>query len=222
MSLPWFAATGSWDNSVLLYSVESACVVTTIDDAHDALVSALDLAHGGGAGARDASLCTGAWDATVKLWRLAPSGLVPHPLLELYEHESPVTSLRVAADGNVVIAGAEDGRVVLWDVRAGGAPVASFSLGEPVTSLCWSDGAAASAASAVLVASSAGTVAQFAPDGRRVATVSIASEARCVCADGPLVVAGAADASLTAWAWRDDGSINARPAAAPDGLSEAL
>ena len=43
-------------------------------------------------------------------------------------------------------------RVVLWDVRAGGAPVASFSLGEPVTSLCWSDGRAASAASCRLVA----------------------------------------------------------------------
>ena len=41
---------------------------------------------------------------------------------------------------------------------------------------------------------------------RRVAAVSIASEARCVCADGPLVIAGAADASLAAWAWREDGS----------------
>jgi WD40 repeat protein len=111
---------------VLLYSIESACVVTTLDDAHDALVSALDLAPTGG-GLRgspiaDAKLCTGAWDATVKLWRLAPSGLARSPELELYDHEDPVTSLRISPDGNVVIAGAEDGRVVAWDARSG-API---------------------------------------------------------------------------------------------------
>ena len=43
---------------------------------------------------------------------------------------------------------------------------------------------------------------QFTVDGQRVASVSNGSEVRCVCADGPLVVAGAADASLCAWAWR--------------------
>ena len=59
-----FAATGSWDNSVLLYSVESACVVTTIDDAHDALVSALALAPGGGAGAPPAC-CSSAMGSTL-------------------------------------------------------------------------------------------------------------------------------------------------------------
>ena len=53
----------------MAYSVESACVVTTLDDAHDALVSTLDLSQS--VGTRDAALCTGAWDATVKARRPA-------------------------------------------------------------------------------------------------------------------------------------------------------
>ena len=96
------AVVGSWDNSVMAYSVESACGVTTLDDAHDALVSTLDLSQS--VGTRDAALFTGAWDATVKVRQAARRHVIQcvSDMLILGVAVTALASRAVGADARAV------------------------------------------------------------------------------------------------------------------------
>jgi WD40 repeat protein len=66
-------------------------------------------------------LATGAWDAVVKLWSLGSVASGEEtPLLELYDHEAPVCCVALNGSATLLAAGAEDGRLLVWDARAGG------------------------------------------------------------------------------------------------------
>ena len=64
-------------------------------------------------------MLTGAWDGTVKLWGLKSSGLGSTPLTEFYDHENPIQSVSLSTDAKLAAAGADDGKVIVWDAKAG-------------------------------------------------------------------------------------------------------
>ena len=100
----------SWDNGVYLYSMRYGSVLSRLA-AHDDAVSAIDIV--------DDTLLSGGWDATVKLWKLTPGGF-SSCLAELDQHESEVKALKLSYNANTAVSGAEDGSVILWDLRCQG------------------------------------------------------------------------------------------------------
>jgi WD40 repeat protein len=64
-------------------------------------------------------LVSGSWDATVKLWPVRLSDATVHlpPVIELYDHEAPISCVAIDDDATLVAAGAEDGTVVIWNIN---------------------------------------------------------------------------------------------------------
>ena len=62
-------------------------------------------------------LVSGAWDASVKVWKVTGDGSGHESVLELFEHESPVVSVAINETYSYVAAGAEDGNLVVWAVN---------------------------------------------------------------------------------------------------------
>ena len=60
------------------------------------------------------------WDATVKLWSVnASTGLLEGaPDVELFDHDTPVQCIAVDSTCRYVVAGAEDGNVIVWGISA--------------------------------------------------------------------------------------------------------
>lgn len=144
------AVTGGLDSSLSVYSVDQGAAVARVDDAHDAALSAAVV------GQRE--IVTGALDASVKLWSVAESD--SREIVAFYDHESPVSC--VAASGRLVAAGAEDGRVLIWDARddAGG-PLGSAVLPDSIAAIAFEQ-----AGSSILALSQSGHIARLALDGR--------------------------------------------------------
>ncbi len=129
-----------------MYSIRSARQLLKLD-AHDDGVSALALAPASSSSTNGGSepphhlLATGSWDATVKVWALKSSGeMDPSPLAEFFDLAAQVQTVALHAPpspaSTLVAAGAEDGRVGVWELRSrcvvttfqatvGGAPVAA-------------------------------------------------------------------------------------------------
>ena len=85
-----------------------------------------------------ATLASGAWNGTVKLWDVATG----EPIATLEGHEGRVSSVSFSPDGATLASGAGDDTVKLWDV-ATGEPIATLERqGSGVTSVSFSpDGA---------------------------------------------------------------------------------
>ena len=100
-----------WDCAITVYDAATGSLLRRLDDAHDAAVACGRL--------KGNVLCTGAWDATVKLW--AVSDLCGDgecgPFLELVDHEAPVTCIALSSNASLVVAGADDGALLIWDAR---------------------------------------------------------------------------------------------------------
>jgi len=121
-----------YDNHVYLYNQSYGRVVTSVQ-AHDDAVSCMDLR-------KDAlRLLTGSWDTMVKLFGVTESGIDSRPMLELAEHETSVTAVAMEGAGNIAVSGAEDGGVVLWDLRTpDGMARQVEGFGSSVSSVCFS------------------------------------------------------------------------------------
>lgn len=67
-------------------------------------------------------IVSGSWDASVKVWKLAQStGLLSSvPEVEFFDHDTPVQCVAMDDAGQLVAAGAEDGRLCIWAVGNGG------------------------------------------------------------------------------------------------------
>ena len=63
-------------------------------------------------------LLSGASDAAVKLWSLKGGVLSNTPMAEFYDHENAIKSVDVESKGNFAAAGADDGTVLIWDIKS--------------------------------------------------------------------------------------------------------
>lgn len=182
------AVMGSWNNNVYLYSISSACQMYKLA-AHEDGISTLDL--------QGSIFCTGAWDATVKAWQMTPTGVMEDPLLELFDHDKPIQSLAMDQTGNLVAASAEDGSILIWDLRSGNC-VSSIqgSRGhQAVSGVKWAGDRQ------IFACSIDGALQAFTLEGKCIGSTQVNSDLRCINVrkDGGFVVAGCGDASLRVW-----------------------
>ena len=196
-----------WDCAITVYDAATGVLVRRLDDAHDAAVSCGRL--------RGNVLCTGAWDATVKLWSvsdLCGAEDACGPFLELVDHEAPVTCVALASNASLVVAGADDGALLIWDARPAArldrAPVgdAIISLAAPVVCVDIYSGAAGDR---IIAAAEDGRIIEVALDGGELRRFDIIGEPRCLvaaeAARGALyIVVGRADGSLVLIAWDEN------------------
>ena len=189
-----------WDCAITVYDAATGSLLRRLDDAHDAAVACGRL--------KGAVLATGAWDATVKLWAvsdLCGAEDCIGPFLELVDHEAPVTCVGLSANAALVVAGADDGALLVWDARPASrvdrAPVgdAVISLEAPVVcvDIC---------SDRILAAAEDGRIVEIALDGGELRRFDIRGEPRCLvvaeAARGALhIVVGRADGSLALIAW---------------------
>jgi factor associated with neutral sphingomyelinase activation len=196
-----------WDCAITVYDAATGVLVRRLDDAHDAAVSCGRL--------RGSVFCTGAWDATVKLWSVSDlCGTVDEcgPFLELVDHEAPVTCVALASNASLVVAGADDGALLIWDARPAArldrAPVgdAIISLAAPVVCVDIYSGAAGDR---IIAAAEDGIIKEVALDGGELRRFDVSGEPRCLvaaeAARGALyIVVGRADGSLVLIAWDEN------------------
>lgn len=60
-------------------------------------------------------MLTGAWDGTVKLWVIKSGGLSSVPLTEYYDHDNAVVAVSLTSNAKFCAAGAEDGKIIVWE-----------------------------------------------------------------------------------------------------------
>ncbi|XP_076040133.1 protein FAN-like isoform X1 [Oratosquilla oratoria] len=180
---------GSWDNSVYLYNLEYS-QVTKLFEAHSDAVSCLHWAN--------ATLITGSWDCTVRIWSYGggsggPSGLNRggHIRSEL-DHDAPVTCMAVHSSGTLLGVGTQDGVVTLWTLpeaniehqikcHAGSINALVWNPEEDRLLTCGDDGLLTIIDTSI---------------GSKICTNSLGELIRCVVWDGRLVVAGGSSGDL--------------------------
>jgi len=189
---------GSWDSSIFLYSLASAQVIGGHVPAHDDSVSAVD--------AHASRVCSGSWDATVKVWRLRPDGggIDPVPVAEFYDHQNSIQVVRFHPTGRYVAAGADDGRVVIWNVEAGSTEAlcviheATANLGA-VRALGWGGRGMAS----LFVGGSDGSINEFSMSGSLKCSTNTTDQVpvQSITVLPNAVVAGCSDGTVELWRW---------------------
>mmetsp|Transcript_8213 Transcript_8213/g.11439 ORF Transcript_8213/g.11439 Transcript_8213/m.11439 type:complete len:644 (+) Transcript_8213:740-2671(+) len=108
-----YTLTAGADARLFIFIVETGKLLTTVDNCHDAPITAVTCCKGSSSDIYDVATC--GLDACVKLWQFAHEEMSLS--LELYDHETPVTSVALRAFTNIVTAGAEDGQLLIWDAR---------------------------------------------------------------------------------------------------------
>ena len=99
-------ASGSWDETVKLWDVETRQNIATLDEHTDA-VSSVSFSTNG------EILVSGSWDGTVKLWDVETR----QNIATLNEHAAAVFSVSFSPDGRILASGSWDETVKLWDVE---------------------------------------------------------------------------------------------------------
>jgi factor associated with neutral sphingomyelinase activation len=99
----------SWDNHVYVYAPAYGRVLDSLN-AHEDAVSCLALRH--------SVLATGSWDTHVRVWAVRDTNIEPEPVGTL-EFDDEVRCLAMDESGFLIVAGAADGAVMLYDSRVG-------------------------------------------------------------------------------------------------------
>ncbi|GAM22164.1 hypothetical protein SAMD00019534_053390, partial [Acytostelium subglobosum LB1] len=103
---------GSWDNNIYIYSVANGSIQDTLSG-HDDAVSCLRM--------NNEYLVSGSWDSTIKVWKVMPSSvgisIGKVPVADFIDAESEIRSIDISPNGQMCIAGAEDGTIFLYDLR---------------------------------------------------------------------------------------------------------
>jgi len=107
-----FALIGSADNNLYLYSRLSGSVLGVAENAHDSSVSSVSIVS-------DALAVTGGLDSVVRVWHLSPQG-IDRAEAVFSEHTASVRAVDVdrLERPQLVASGADDGRVLLWDLNS--------------------------------------------------------------------------------------------------------
>ncbi|MDE3721812.1 protein kinase [Nocardiopsis sp. N85] len=100
-------ATGSSDDTVLLWDIATGTEIISLDD-HSDQVSSVAFSPDG------TTLATGSWDDTVRLWDIESGEHVT-----TLEHTHSVRSVAFSPDGTTLATGGMDDIVRLWDIETG-------------------------------------------------------------------------------------------------------
>ncbi|MBI1929002.1 T9SS type A sorting domain-containing protein, partial [Candidatus Poribacteria bacterium] len=98
-------ASGSWDQTVKLWSVAERREIATLQG-HNTVVSSVAFSPDG------SLLASGSWDKTVKLWSVAER----REIATLKGHSIDVLSVAFSPDGSLLASGSWDQTVKLWSV----------------------------------------------------------------------------------------------------------
>jgi len=136
-----YALLGGWDRRVYSYSVSNACAAGK-HFVHDDVVSSMSFVN-------EASnlqslygtnmLLTGAFDGSVKLWRVLHNNLLSgQPAAEFQDHDNAIQVVALKDDVKMAAAGADDGKVIVWNIQTQ-LTVLTCKIGSrsPVTGVAW-------------------------------------------------------------------------------------
>jgi len=104
-------ASGSWDNSVKLWDVETGQLQKTLQD-HHSPVTCITSVH---FSPNSKTLASGSWDNSVKLWDVETGQLQK----TLEGHVQDVYSVHFSPDSKVLASGSRDKTLKLWDIETG-------------------------------------------------------------------------------------------------------
>ena len=99
-------ASGSWDNTIKLWDLETKTVITTLSG-HSNNVNSLALSPDG------KTLASGSLDQTIKLWDLETKTIID----TLTGHSNSVISIAFSPDGRTLASGSRFSAVKLWDLE---------------------------------------------------------------------------------------------------------
>ncbi len=99
-------ASGSWDNRIKLWDVQSQRQITTLTGHSDIVLSVAFSPDG-------RTLATGSGDKTIKLWDV-PS---QRQITTLIGHSNNVDSVAFSPDGRTLASGSWDDTIKLWEAR---------------------------------------------------------------------------------------------------------
>ncbi|HEY9621736.1 MAG TPA: TIR domain-containing protein [Crinalium sp.] len=101
-------ASGSWDNSIKLWNVETGELIRTLPG-HQSSVRSVSFSPDG------KTLASGSGDKTIKLWNVETGELIR----TLMGHQSSVRSMSLSSDGKTLASGSDDNSIKLWNVETG-------------------------------------------------------------------------------------------------------
>ncbi|KAL9648972.1 hypothetical protein ABK040_008352 [Willaertia magna] len=176
---------GSWDNKVYIYSIEYGKVLSVLQSHEDAISKVCF---------KENTLYSASWDSTVKLWKCnSGSDFNDTPFLTLQDHDSPVHSLSVDSTNTIVASGAEDGNVILYDVRQKKSIAEFFAHSDIVTDLSFIDGQ-------LITCSKDSTIKIFDMSGSEISKFKGQYTSwRCLSTDGFELLTGGEDGKIYKW-----------------------
>ncbi|MEG4857213.1 WD40 repeat domain-containing protein [Microcoleus sp. K1-B6] len=100
-------ASGSGDNTIKLWNVDTGQVISTIE-AHNSPITSVSFSPDG------KTLASGSADNTIKLWNVQTSKVIT----TLNKHSKGLRSISFSRDG-ILASGSDDSTIKLWDVKTG-------------------------------------------------------------------------------------------------------
>ncbi|MCA2689081.1 MAG: hypothetical protein IM467_09265, partial [Microcystis sp. M137S2] len=99
--------SGSWDNTIKLWNVETGQEIRTLKG-HDSVVSSVNFSP-------DGKTLVSSADKTIKLWDVETG----QEIRTLKGHDDSVYSVNFSSDGKTLVSGSEDNTIKLWNVETG-------------------------------------------------------------------------------------------------------
>ncbi len=103
-------ATGSWDQSVKIWDIESGQAIRKLEGVHKGYINSVEFSPDGG------TILTGSDDGTARLWQVATGEALE---VVFRGHESRIRQARFSHDGARVITAAHDKTARIWDAQTG-------------------------------------------------------------------------------------------------------
>jgi WD40 repeat protein len=109
-------ASGSWDNTIKLWNVETGQEIRTLSGNGYGVSSVSFSSDGKTLASGSGNLLFGSLDNTIKLWNVETG----KEIRTLSGHNSVVNSVDFSSDGKILASGSDDKTIKLWNVGADG------------------------------------------------------------------------------------------------------